>query len=113
MDHSEGPEGERDIDILFRNGNITVFGIVLAFSLGFLNSWTSNPNEWQLDDLPTLALISAGIIFQAQALWKLLRLDSLKRRVFESGTRTFAIGLALTAAGMLLSIAIDVARVLI
>ncbi|MBD9371924.1 hypothetical protein IB238_04630 [Rhizobium sp. ARZ01] len=113
MEHSDRPEEERDIDVLFRNGNITVFGIVLAFSLGFLNSWTSNPNEWQLDDLPTLALISAGIVFQAHALWRLLRLDSLKRNVFKSGTRNFAIGLVLTASGMLLSIAIDVARILI
>lgn len=113
MDHSDGPEEQRDIDVLFRNGNITVFGIVLAFSLGFLNSWTSNPNEWQLDDLPTLALISFGIVFQALALWQLLRLNSLKQSVFESGTRKFAIGLVLTASGMLLSIAIDVARILI
>lgn len=113
MDHNDGPEGERDIDILFRNGNITVFGIVLAFSLGFLNSWTSNPNEWRLDDLPTLALISLGIVFQGLALWQLLRLNSLKRKVFESGTRKFAIGLVLTASGMMLSIAIDVARTLI
>lgn len=113
MDQSERPEDERNIDILFRNGNITVFGIVLAFSLGFLNSWTSNPNEWRLDDLPTLVLISLGIVFQGVALWQLLRLNSLQRKVFESGTRKFAIGLVLTASGMLLSIAIDVARTLI
>lgn len=112
MAHSDGPEGERDIDVLFRNGNITVFGIVLAFSLGFLNSWTNNPNEWRSDDLPTLALISAGIVFQGLALWQLLRLNSLKRKVFESGTRKFAIGLVLTASGMFLSIVIDVARTL-
>jgi hypothetical protein len=112
MELGNNPDGEPEISVLFRNGNITVFGIVLSFSLGFLNSWTSNPNEWSLKDLPTLMLIAAGIIFQAWALWRLLHPDSLRQSIFMSATRRFAIGLVLTSAGVILSIAIDLARLL-
>ena len=33
------PQKDERIEILFRNGTITVVGIVLAFSLGFLTHW--------------------------------------------------------------------------
>ncbi|MCD2181378.1 hypothetical protein [Rhizobium sp. GN54] len=110
MDTSEDHKGEPEVGVLFRNGNLTVFGIVLSFSLGFLNTWASNPNEWQLTDLPTLILISTGIVFQARALWRLLRPNSLQKSVFEAGNRLFAVGLLLTAVGVIMSIAIDLAR---
>ena len=112
MELGNNPDGEPEISVLFRNGNITVFGIVLSFSLGFLNNWTSNPNEWSLKDLPTLTLIAAGIIFQALALWRLLHPDSLRQSIFMSATRKFALGLLLTSTGVILSIGIDLARLL-
>lgn len=112
MEREHKPDGEPEIGVLFRNGNITVFGIVLSFSLGFLNTWSSNPNEWSLKDLPTLILIAAGIVFQGWALWRLLHPDSLRQSIFMSATRTFAIGLLLTSVGVILSIGIDLARLL-
>ncbi|NVP54619.1 hypothetical protein HV823_05040 [Rhizobium sp. DBTS2] len=113
MDKSEHPDDETSVDVLFRNGNLTVFGIVLAFSLGFLNTWTNNPNDWQVTDLPTLALIAGGIVFPASALWRLLQRDSLKASVFASGNRRFAIGLALTSIGMMLAICVDIGHMLL
>lgn len=113
MEDGENQKGEPEIGVLFRNGNLTVFGIVLSFSLGFLNTWASNPNDWRLTDLPTLVMISTGIVFQARALWRLLRPNSLKKSVFEAGNRLFALGLLLTAIGVILSIAIDLARMAI
>ncbi len=113
MEDGENHKGEPEIGVLFRNGNLTVFGIVLSFSLGFLNTWASNPNEWRLTDLPTLVMISTGIVFQARALWRLLCPNSLKKSVFEAGNRLFALGLLLTAIGVILSIAIDLARMAI
>ena len=107
----EPPEAR--IDATFRNGSMTVVGVLTAFSLGFLNTWASNPNEWRLTDLPTLVMISTGIVFQARALWRLLRPNSLKKSVFEAGNRLFALGLLLTAIGVILSIAIDLARMAI
>lgn len=113
MEPGDDPDGEPEVNVLFRNGNLTVFGILLAFSLGFLNVWANNPNDWQLRDLPTLALLSVGILYQGNALWLLLQTDSLKKRVFEAGTRRFSIGLLLTAIGVILSIAIDLVHILI
>lgn len=112
MDTSDKPKSEPEIGVMFRNGNLTVFGIVLSFSLGFLNTWTNNPNEWRLIDLPTLVMISIGIIFQAHAVWRLLRPSSLKRKVFEASNRQFGVGLLLTALGMMTSIALDLAHML-
>ncbi|WP_165448740.1 hypothetical protein [Rhizobium ruizarguesonis] len=36
-------DDEHLIETLFRNGTITVVGVVLSFSLGFLTQWASNP----------------------------------------------------------------------
>lgn len=113
MDNGERPDEETNIDVMFRNGNLTVFGIVLAFSLGFLNTWTNNPNDWQIRDLPTLALIGGGIVFQGSALWRLLQLDSLRPSVFATGNRRFAIGLAMTSIGMMLAICVDIGHMLL
>nr|WP_245436088.1 hypothetical protein [Mesorhizobium tamadayense] len=63
---------EELIETIFRNGTITVVGILLAFSLGFLTHWAANPVPWQLQDLFAVMPILAGIALQMRALSMLL-----------------------------------------
>ncbi|WP_326893035.1 hypothetical protein U8P73_29105 (plasmid) [Rhizobium beringeri] len=72
-------DDEHLIETLFRNGTITVVGVVLSFSLGFLTQWASNPIPWRLADLPTLVVIIMGIVFQLRSLALLLQTSSLKK----------------------------------
>ena len=51
------PDGDERVEILFRNGTITVVGIVVAFSLGFLTHWAANPIPWQQSHLVAVAPI--------------------------------------------------------
>lgn len=99
--------GEQRVELLFRNGTITVVGIILAFSLGFLTQWANNPIPWTLFDLPTIVLISAGIAIQLGALVKLLSHDSLVRSQFDKATRLFVVGLVTTVAGVISAVVID------
>lgn len=99
--------GEQRVELLFRNGTITVVGIILAFSLGFLTQWANNPIPWTLFDLPTIVLISAGIAIQLGALVKLLNHDSLVRSQFDKATRLFVVGLVTTVAGVISAVVID------
>ena len=95
------------VEILFRNGTRTVVGILLSFSLTFVTQWAHNPIPWQLPDLPTLLLLMAGIVLQVLALKKLLRHDSLKRRVYDSAHRLFLGGVLVTSAGVVSAIVVD------
>jgi hypothetical protein len=106
-------DNEQLIETLFRNGTLTVIGIVLSFSLGFLTQWASNPIPWQLLDLPTIVLISAGIIWQMVALIGLLQPASLKKQVFDKANRRFVIGLISTSAGVVLAVVVDFIELLI
>lgn len=100
-------EGEQRIELLFRNGTITVVGIVLSFSLNFLTQWASNPIPWTLIDVPTVGLISAGILLQTMALLKLLKHDSIHRSKFDVATSRFIAGLITTVVGVVSAIVID------
>jgi uncharacterized membrane protein YidH (DUF202 family) len=95
------------VELLFRNGTLTVAGIVLAFSLGFLTQWAGNPIPWKLTDLPSLILISAGIVLQLTALIRLLRHDSLIRRHFDRASSWLIGGVVVTSAGVISAIVID------
>jgi hypothetical protein len=108
------PENEEEplVEMLFRNGTLTVVGIVLSFSLGFVTNWAGNPIPWTLVDLPTLALLVIGIIFQLMALRGLLRHDSLRRRSFDRATTTFIVGASFTSAGVISAIVIDLIQLL-
>jgi hypothetical protein len=100
-------EKEPLVEMLFRNGTLTVVGILLSFSLTFITQWAHNPIPWELVDLPAIGLLVAGIAGQAYALVILLRHDSLRRPVYDKGTRFFIIGLCLTASGVVASVIID------
>ncbi len=39
------------IKAVFRNGSVTVVGVIVGFSLAYLTSWASRPSPWELHDL--------------------------------------------------------------
>ena len=100
-------ENEPLVEMLFRNGTLTVVGIILSFSLTFLSQWAQNPIPWTLIDLPTMLLLSAGIITQGSSLVIFLRHDSLQRRVYDRASKVFLCGLAMTVSGVFMAIVID------
>jgi hypothetical protein len=106
-------ENEQLVETLFRNGTLTVAGIVLSFSLGFLAQWGANPLPWRLWDVPPVLALAIGIVIQFRALWMLLKIESLKRRVFEKANRQFFIGAVTTGAGVFLAILMDLAELAI
>jgi hypothetical protein len=105
-------DDEHLIETLFRNGTITVVGVVLSFSLGFLTQWASNPIPWRLADLPTLVVIAIGIVFQLRSLSLLLQTSSLKKVVYDKASRLFLNGVIITGSGVFIAIAIDTVRLL-
>ena len=48
-------EPPKPIEAVFRNGSVTVVGVVVGFSLTYLTSWASRPSPWQLHDLIAIA----------------------------------------------------------
>ena len=104
------PDGDERVEILFRNGTITVVGIVVAFSLGFLTHWASNPIPWQQSHLVAVVPIIAGIALQMKALADLLHQRSLLRSVHDRAVRFFMIGLVLTFVGVGAAILLDVTQ---
>ena len=91
----------------FRNGSVTVVGVVAGFSLTFLTEWAANPVPWQLHDLVGIAPMIAGIAFQVVALAALLHPNSLERARYDRAIRLFLIGLVLVSIGVVIAIAVD------
>ena len=100
------PEMER-VSPTFRNGSVTAIGVVLAFSLGFLNNWATIQAPWLPQDLGAVALIAGGIAFQIWALAKMLSMASLELPTHRRIVRIFLIGLFLVSLGVLLAIGGD------
>ena len=101
------PEDDELVETIFRNGTLTVVGIVLAFSLGFVTHWAANPIPWQEADILALVPLLIGITLQIRSLSLLLQHWCLKRRCFDSANRIFMAGLILTAGGVMLAILLD------
>jgi hypothetical protein len=106
-------DNEQLIETLFRNGTLTVVGIVLSFSLGFLSQWANNPLPWSLIDAPPVLLLCAGIVWEIVALIGLLKPAALKKHVFEKANKRFVTGVILTSSGVFCAIVIDLAKLLI
>lgn len=106
-------ENEQLVEMLFRNGTLTVSGILLSFSLSFVTQWANNPVDWRLADLPTVVLLISGIIVQILALVRLLRHDSVKRAMYDRAARVMIAGISLTAAGVISAMVVDLIRLLI
>lgn len=109
----DSEDSEPVVEMLFRNGTLTVVGILLSFSLTFVTQWAHNPLPWDLFDLPTILLLIAGIGFQAYALVVFLRHDSLRRLVYDHGAKCFITGICLTAAGVIGAVVIDFVQILV
>jgi hypothetical protein len=110
---STGNENEPLVEMVFRNGTLTVVGILLSFSLTFVTQWAHNPIPWELADLPTLLLLGTGIVLQFMALMILLRHDCLHRVVYDRASRFFKLGIGTTTAGVLSAIVIDFIQLLV
>lgn len=100
------------VEMLFRNGTLTVSGILLSFSLSFVTQWANNPVAWTLSDLPTVLLLSGGIVVQILALVRLLRHDSVKRAMYDKATRSMVWGISLTGTGVISAMFIDLIKLL-
>jgi hypothetical protein len=100
------PEIER-VGATFRNGSVTAIGVVLAFSLGFLNNWATIQAPWYPQDLGAVALIAGGIVFQILALARMLSIASMELPTYQRIVRIFLVGLFLVSLGVLLAIGGD------
>lgn len=105
------PGQEELIEAVFRNGSITVVGVLLAFSLGFLTHWAANPIPWQMIDLLAVMPILIGIVLQTKALADLMHINSLKRRCYERANRYFLAGLITASFGVAMAILLDMFRI--
>jgi hypothetical protein len=99
---------EERIDSTFRNGLVTAVGVILAFSLGFLNQWVSSPIDWSLYDVAAAVPLALGIVLQAKALADLLATTSLVARHYDRARRIFMVGFCLVALGIAVAIALDI-----
>jgi len=106
-------QNEPLVEMLFRNGTLTVVGILLSFSLTFVTQWAHNPLPWDLLDFPPILLLIAGIACQAYALVIFLRHDSLRRAIYDKGSKFFIAGLCLTATGVISAIIIDFVQIVV
>ena len=104
------PEGQK-LEAVFRNGSVTVVGLLTGFSLTFLTAWAANPLPWQLHDLIGMVPLAAGIVFGLVALAALLHPDSLERARYDRAVRIFLIGLILVSCGVALVIGVDAFKV--
>lgn len=100
------PKADR-IDSVFRNGSMTVVGVLAAFSLGILTEWTIDPSPWTLADLAIVTPMVAGIAAQLLALKRLLHPDSLDLAHYSRAIRTFLWGLGLLASGVMIGVIAD------
>jgi hypothetical protein len=103
----EGDKEER-IDATFRNGSLTVVGIVLGFSLSFVNHWASNPNDWSRIDIVPMVLMVAGIAVQAKVFADLLARDCLVAAKYDRARKLFLIGMLVVAMGIAVALTNDV-----
>lgn len=101
------PDEQPKVEMLFRNGTLTAVCILLSFSLTFVTQWAHNPVPWGLADLPTLVLLSLGIVMQVISLKNLLKHDSLERGPFDAATRLFVRGVVATSLGVISAIVVD------
>ncbi len=107
---SKMPESDK-IEAVFRNGSVTVVGVVSAFSLTFLTTWAANPLPWHMPDLFGIVPLVVGIVFQLVSLAAMLRVDSLEVRRYRRAVNQFLIGLTLVSIGVAIGIAVDVIAV--
>lgn len=99
------------IEQLFRNGSVTVVGIVLGFSLNFLSGWANNPVPWRSLHLLAFVPLLIGTGFQVKALAGFLSLSSLEIGHYNRSKNYFMAGLLLVACGILIAMMLDLVGV--
>lgn len=101
------PPEEPQIDSVFRNGSMTVVGVLAAFSLGILQQWTDDPTPWHWIDIIAVVPMGVGIVMQLRALKWLLQPDSLIQANYRRAIRQFLWGLALVSSGVMVGVLQD------
>ena len=109
-DQPPAPPEAKKIEATFRNGSVTVVGVIVGFSLTFMTAWASAPAPWSLYDLFGIVPLVVGVVLQLFSLAALLRTDSLETRRYDRAIRLFLIGLALVAIGVVAVLAVDAIR---
>ena len=56
-----GEDGRATLEPVFRNGSVTVVGLLTGFSLTFRTAWAANPLPWRLHDLIGIVPLAVGI----------------------------------------------------
>jgi hypothetical protein len=102
--NDESPER---IEATFRNGSVTVVGVIVGFTLTFLTSWATAPTPWHIHDLLGVVPLAGGAVLQLVSLASLLRTNSLERPVYDRAVRYFLTGLVLVSLGLVVVIALD------
>jgi hypothetical protein len=95
------------IDATFRNGSMTVVGVLAAFSLGILMQVTDDPAPWHATELIVVVPMATGIAAQLVALKRLLHPTALEMPRYLRAIRLFLSGLALLATGVVLGVVQD------
>jgi hypothetical protein len=104
MNDKSQPE---QVKAVFRDGSVTVVGVIVGLSLTYPTSWASNPVPWQLHDpIGTMPLV-IGVVFQLFGLSPLLHTNSLERPVYDRALRFFLIGLIRACTGLVGMVAVD------
>jgi hypothetical protein len=102
------PDEPEKIDATFRNGSLTAVGIILGFSLSFINRWVSNPNDWSRIDILPMILMVLGIAIQVKVFSDLLARDSLLAAKYDRARRMFMVGFLIVAVGIAIALANDI-----
>ncbi|MBB4570820.1 MULTISPECIES: hypothetical protein [Rhizobium] len=101
-------DDQEKIDSTFRNGSLTAVGIIAGFSLSFLNSWVSNPNDWGRIDILPMTVLVIGIGLQVKVFADLLARDSLLAVKYDRARRLFLIAVLIVAAGIAIALVNDI-----
>ncbi len=118
-EQSENPEQKSEpklvstsrIEGIFRNGSLTVVGIILGFSLNFISDWASRPQVWDKKDLLAVIPLLLGVILQVKSFSDLLSIRSLELAYYNRAKNIFLAGLFFAAVGVATAIITDLATI--
>jgi hypothetical protein len=96
------------IDATFRNGSVTVIGVVLGFSLAFLSHWVEQPGGWEVGDFVAVIAMTVGIGLQIVSVAQLLSVNSLYLRSYNRSVVIFLVGLVLVSLGVATAVLLQI-----
>ena len=96
------------IDATFRNGSVTVIGVILGFSLGFLSHWVEQPGGWEAGDFVAVVAMAVGIGLQIVSVAQLLSVNSLYLASYNRSVVIFLVGLVLVSLGVATAILLQI-----